>query len=289
MTLQRKPVKPFTIGHRLRWYLHSEKYLARYVHEKLGLDENYWLFLLGVNNSGTTLLRRILETHTQIRGLPREGHALTNALPNPIKLGCQRLWTKQLEQFRPAHHEEPGQALRVKYDWSFYYPQKKGILFEKSPPNTVRAPWLQANFKPCRFIALVRNPYAVCEGIRRRQNASIEEAAEHWLTANRCLFEDIDSLEKILWFRYEEFCAQPQLYQKKMLDFLNLSQPFNKHALRVISSHSLDGSTRGVADLNAKSFANLSNRDLQDINRILGDFPETLGYERRTKQSSEKT
>ena len=46
-------------------------------------DGAYWLFILGVNNSGTTILSKILETHPEIRTLPKEGQHLTTAFPKP--------------------------------------------------------------------------------------------------------------------------------------------------------------------------------------------------------------
>ena len=38
-----------------------------------------WLFLVGCYNSGTTLLRDILNEHPEIKGLPLEGVRLTGA------------------------------------------------------------------------------------------------------------------------------------------------------------------------------------------------------------------
>src|SRR5436190_2119392 len=59
------------------WMLFPTQYLSRWVDRRLRLGENFWLFVLGVNNSGTTALAKILESHPSVRTLPAEGHFLT--------------------------------------------------------------------------------------------------------------------------------------------------------------------------------------------------------------------
>ena len=128
-----------------------------------------WLFLLGVNNSGTTLLETILGRHPEISKLPEEGQYLSHALPRPNQMKLRRLWTERIDAFR-KRPEDGGMlsASRLKWDWLCHYPVDRRTRFfmEKSPPNTMRGPWLQNHFRPTSFLALTRNPYAVTEGIR---------------------------------------------------------------------------------------------------------------------------
>src|SRR5207247_4669698 len=47
---------------------------------------------------------------------------------------------------------------------------------EKSSTDIIRARWLQAHFRPSRFITIFRDPYAVCASTRRRYpRLTIEE------------------------------------------------------------------------------------------------------------------
>ena len=241
----------------------------------------YWLFLLGVNNSGTTILSRILESHPNIRSLPEEGQLLTDALPRPDRLGVVRIWSKRMDIFRWTDEDDPRPAWHAKRDWAKSYPKRQGILLEKSPPNTVRSRWLQRNFKPSRFIAIVRDPFAVCEGIRRRTGCSIETAVLHWCTANECMFADMDYLRKCFWLRYEDFTARPNEYLQKIQSFLNLSSSFEVSAVHNVSAHGFVGEVKGLRNQNFDSLGRLSSRDISIISESAGPLMARLGYEIR--------
>lgn len=251
---------------------------SRRLDGQLKLADYFWLFILGVNNSGSTILSRVLEMHSSIRSLPQEGQLVTEALPRPDHLGVPRLWTARLNEFRWTEDSNPYPALQAKKDWIRLFPNRPGILLEKSPPNTVRARWLQKNFQPSRFLTIVRSPYAVCEGIRRRQGYSLEEAAQHWVRANRCLIMDAPYLEKCLWVKYEEFTANPAHCMEKIQKYLGLSEPFPAESYLRVSAHSVDGESSGIQNLNHKSLAVLSAADIRTINSIAGEVMIELGY-----------
>jgi hypothetical protein len=238
----------------------------------------FWLFILGVNNSGTTILTNILETHPQIRTLPAEGQHLTAAFPRPNLLGVGRLWSSRMDIFRWREDFDPRPALQAKKDWARLYPKRKGILLEKSPPNTVRSLWLQRNFEPSRFLSIIRSPYAVCEGIRRRKEYTIDQAALHWKTANQCLLDDLASIEHQLLIKYEDLADDPQRSFEEIQAFLGLDTPFELDELMRVQAHSYQGTTAGLQNLNAHSLQNLSRDDIDQINRICGDLMHKLGY-----------
>jgi hypothetical protein len=253
---------------------------SRAFDRRLLRDGEFWLFILGVNNSGTTILANLLETHPQIRSLPGEGHKLTKAFPRPDLLGVGRLWSSRLETFRWGLEHDPAPALQAKRDWATLYPNRPGILLEKSPPNAVRSRWLQRNFTPSRFLAIVRNPYAVCEGIRRRKAYSIEQAAAHWTTANLCLLDDFEHLEQKFMIRYETLTEQPQRTFAEVADFLGLQTPFDVDGFMHVQAHSLQGTTAGLKNLNGPSIERLSRSDIDTINTTCGDLMGRLGYSR---------
>ena len=155
--------------HELRWHIATQEYISRWTEKRLDVGKYSWLFILGCNNSGTTLLTQILGSHPLIRSLPKEGQHLTEAMPNSSKLGVGRVFTQRLDCFRWIETDDSTPAKQLRYDWARHFDPPPGILMEKSPPDAVRSRWLQQNFQPCRFLAIVRSPYAVCEGIRRRR------------------------------------------------------------------------------------------------------------------------
>lgn len=266
-------------AHWLRWRLGDPADVQRWVDDRLALGDNSWVFIAGCNNSGTTLLREVLGSHQEMRALPREGQVLTDVLPTPTRLGVPRLFGTRLDVFRWTEDSNPAPALRAKYDWSRYFPRRAGHLLLKSPEDLVRTRWLQRNFSPARFVAIVRSAYAVCEGTRRRSGHSITDAAIHWTKVNECLLEDMDHLQHALLVRYEDFCASPSEHLARIQDSLQLNAPFPSEALQARRVHNIDKKSSGIRNFNAKSLERLSRDDLDTINSIAGAVMTRLGYD----------
>src|SRR4051812_33152923 len=68
-----RQLSPAAIVHHLRWRAHSREFLAQWTADRLQLGDDYWLFVLGLNNSGTTLVVDLLKSHPSMRWLPNEG------------------------------------------------------------------------------------------------------------------------------------------------------------------------------------------------------------------------
>jgi hypothetical protein len=276
----RDSLSPTLAWHRLRWRLHSRDYLRDWTKRRLQLDGHYWLFILGLNNSGTTLLVDLLKAHPLVRWLPNEGQYLTGALPLPRSYHVPRNFSRRPDIFHWTEESDPTPALRIQYDWSYYYQRRPGILLEKSPPNIMRSRWLQHCVQPSRFLAIIRHPYAVCEGIRRRDGHPIDEAAFHWVRANECLLEDARQLRDCLLLRYEELCQQPEDHLEKIESFLGLPTPIDRQVLAAPQAiHNIDATPQRIGNLNERSLAQLSAADLACIDQIAGPLMQRLGYE----------
>jgi hypothetical protein len=271
--------------HRIRWLASDSQSISAWTDRQLALGQYRWVFIAGCNNSGTTLLSRVLGSHPRVRALPREGQTLTRAIPKPTDLGVSRLFTKRIEQFRWTEDSDPYPALRARYDWSRYFDDRPGHLLVKSPENTLRTRWLQRHFEPSSFVMIVRSPYAVCEGTRRRSGHSIEDAAEHWTKVNHYLIEDMRHLDHSVLFKYEDFCQRPEDHLTCLQRFMELMVPFSGDALRPQEVHNIDGSASPIRDFNAKSIARLSSDDIATINRIAGPVMAMLGYEQIQKST----
>ena len=166
-----------------------------------------------------------------------------------------------MDLYRWTEDSDPYPALCAKRDWVRFFPPPPGILLEKSPPNTLRARWLQKNFYPSRFLAVVRSPYAVCEGICRRHNYTIEAAASHWVRSNECLFADMQLLEKCMWFKYEDFTENLEEHLDSIRAFLDLKIPFDMDRCSAAFAHSAQGETSGIRNLNERSISRLSAQE----------------------------
>lgn len=276
-----KGMHPTLVAHGVHWHMMSESERAAWTDARLQLAGNYWLFVLGLNNSGTTLIVDLLKSHPRMRWLPNEGQYLTSELPLPRDYGVPRKFAERLDIFHWTEANDSTPALRIQFDWARQYQDRPGILLEKSPPNTMRSRWLQHNFRPARFLSVTRHPYAVCEGIRRREGHTIEEAARHWARANAVMLDDIRHLEHCLFVTYEDLCARPQDYLERLQAFLGLEVPFDPKLLSTPRRiHNIDNTPDLIRNFNGRSLEELSDRDLATIDRFAGPLMERLGYPR---------
>jgi Sulfotransferase family len=272
---------PVGAWHQVQWRTSDPDAITRWTERRLQLGDRFWLFILGLNNSGTSLLSHVLGRHPDVRSLPSAGQGLTAGLPRARDFGVSRNWTSRPEVFRWTEETRPEAALRVRYDWARAFPTREGILLEKSPPNTMRSRWLQRHFRPCRFVAIVRNPYAVCEGMRRREGIPIEEAALHWRRGHGYLLEDLPWLEQVLRLSYEGFCDDLAGHLARLETFLDLDRPIDRSVLDgTVPTHNLGGRPRPIANLNAESIARLSEADREVVGDVIGEMITRLGYER---------
>jgi hypothetical protein len=255
---------------RVRW---SRDYNAR--------TTEFWLFVLGLHGSGTTLMKTILEQHPSIRSMPKEGQFYTNAIPQVVMYGLMRRFTARLDLFRLTEASLPMAALRAQFDWSFVYPNAKGIKLEKSSTNLIRARWLQAHFTPSRFVTIFRDPYAVCASTRRRYPAvTIEEIARQWKVAHDLLLEDLPHLEKNLILYYEDLCGDLEAQLQRLSAFLALEPGLTRSMLPAVipTTKNVHDAYLPITNLNADNRAWLSVDDMDVIKRVAADTMARIGY-----------
>jgi hypothetical protein len=266
-------------AHELRWRMTPEPLLSQWVDRRLDSSPYYWLFIMGCNNSGTSLLSEVLGADPRMRTLPKGGQRLTDAIPDSARAGVGRIFTQRLDLFRWTEASPADPVRRLRYDWARYFSQGPGILLEKSTPNAVRSRWLQKHFRPARFVTIVRNPYAVSEGIARRTPHPIEEGARHWTRLHAILREDMKYLEQCLVVTYEDFCDRPTEQLERIRQFLGLAEPFDVSILeRSFNAPNIDGKPAGLQNLNNRSFSRLNADAIATITRIAGEEMTHWGY-----------
>jgi hypothetical protein len=226
-----------------------------------GSDDN-WLFIIGCNNSGTTLLKTIIESHPNVIGIEGEGQYRTNQFMTDREIGLNRLFSERLDIFREVSDVDP---LRVKYDWLVSLIRRKRsfhqYVLEKTTVNAVRVPWLHENFPKAKFIVIFREAYAVVEGMKRKENISIERGAEHWDRTNRLIIDDFEGFENVLYLSYEHLTNHPDHEIRKIWKFLNLNFAEKVHQY----NYTVHGNESGIVNQNPKSLKRLSKSELETI------------------------
>jgi len=226
-----------------------------------------YVFILCPPYSGSTLLWKLVSTSSAVSSLPDEGQFL----PEVEKWMRTDHWSDQTKM----------PWAEIKKAWNGYWDQDKPLLVEKSPPNLLRATEIAEHFDPSYFLIMVRNPYAHCEGLMRRNKDNARHAA---LFAVRCLRQQMKNAKELkdtLCLTYEELARNPAATAKKIEAFLPQLGELNY--AQTFSLNSIDGVVqRGIVDLNQKKMRLLSVRDLKTINSVLeknADVMDYWGYE----------
>jgi hypothetical protein len=217
----------------------------------------------------------LLQTSPQVSALPEEGQFISAVEP----LMRKAPWNEQTELPWPI----------IKNEWNKHWDLNKPILLEKSPPHLLRAQAIEQNFENSYFIIMVRNPFAYCEGTKRRgrtglgysRDASYSQIAEGWVNEGRHQVHNLRVLQRVLCVTYEELTDNPAETTARLLAFMPALQSLNIQAAFLI--HSLSGWVeRPLTNLNAKQIARLSAEDIAEINAVLQKHPAILaqfGYE----------
>jgi hypothetical protein len=249
-----------------------------------------WIFIVGCYNSGTSLLSKILSEHPRIVGLPDEGIYFTDALPYPEQFGWPRMWTRCLSQVRiDPDRDLKKQVDRIKKQWALAYRPLQPNLLEKSVANSARIPFLDKHFRPAYFIHIVRNGYAVSEGIHRRANPSlwnnpefndkypIALCAEQWRAAEELIKSDRGEVANFHSIKYEDLTSDPLKVINEIYSFLGLE---SANSAFVEKSWFISDRNESIRNMNDNSIARLSATDIDEIQKIAGPMLEQRGYVR---------
>jgi len=245
-----------------------------------------WVFIIGCYNSGTTLLARLLERHSQVQSLPGEGVVFTDALTRPEEFGWPRLWFKCRQQMEVHGANTAELAGRIKRQWRWAAIGKGPCFLEKSIANTARLEFFNDHFQPAYFIHLTRNGYAVAEGIQRKADPTrwrnpdyserypIDLCAQQWATTEEVITAQRDRLDHYHALSYEDLTVSPEQEISRILQFLEL--PDESHL--VDEEVRVHGQRRPISNLNDLSLRNLAEADIDAIERVAKDWLDRYDY-----------
>jgi hypothetical protein len=224
------------------------------------MTENKYLFILCPPASGSTLLYQILKTSPQASAFDGEGQALIPSI----------LFTK--DRWKP---EKVISWDTAREKWIENWNLDKPVLVEKSPPHLVRAKQLETYFPGSHFIIMMRNPYAFCEGIKRRwgRKYTFRNIAKFWLICAGYQMENIRTLKNSLWFTYEDLTADPRRICNRIVRAIPELVELNPENKFSVFEKSLK-----ISNLNPHQISKLSADDLFEINLILKKRPSLMAF-----------
>jgi hypothetical protein len=199
----------------------------------LPVGDHRYVFVCGLQRSGTTMLYRYLDEHPEVSalsGTPRatnEGQYVQSVYPGDEYHGKGGRFA-----FRPeARFTEasplvtPENREKLFAEWSRYWDVSKPYLLEKSPPNVIRTRFLQAMFPNSYFVVLLRHPIPVTLATQPWGGDRAHRLMAHWLRAHELFLEDAPHLERAHTVRYEDLVAEPDAVLGETFAFLGLDDP----------------------------------------------------------------
>jgi len=169
------------------------------------------ILVIGHSRSGTTLLRKLLESHLQVRRILNEtwllyelrGRSVSNfmwdAFGNPIKLLFDPITSNWGE--------------KVLFDW----PELDFGIFTAYDYCVL---WNEY-FEDVKIFNIYRHPFDVVLSVADKRKISVEEATNIYLKTMPSMHEDINSLPNSCEIRFESLIAEPIIALKNILAFSN--------------------------------------------------------------------
>ncbi len=254
------------------------------------LEPQKWVFVVGCYNSGTSLLADLLSQHPQFCGTSNEGVALTNRLARPESFGWPRLWGPCMDELLldPEAVHAATRAEAIKRQWSFSYSREAPVLVEKSIANGARIPFFAKHFAPAFFVHIVRDGFAVAEGIRRKarpmnygndrygSSYPLEACLDQWCLANsvidRSLVEGVPK-DNYIQLRYEDLCDDVEGSLSAICDKIGYSES------SWLSSLSINHGS-AIRNMNKRSHDALSEDETNFLWRLAEVDFDRWGYQR---------
>ena len=258
------------------------------------------LLVICPNDSGSSFLLRALEACRLVWRLPREGiqmHGYAGPLPTrphgPDGFRPGLLWAAEprwIDLFSdPRHYDWP----RTRKAWHFHAfaaDERASVFVTKSPPHVLCVEQLARHFHHARFLFMVRNPYAVAEGICRYYRHSFPPpyrrqfeacgtslptaAATHAAT---CLVWQRRNVEawgsQGVFFTYERMCAEPEVVAEQIRALAPQLADLNMRQRIKVKSYD-----ETLTDMNARHFARMEADDRAAFSRVFEMHEEVLGH-----------
>lgn len=238
------------------------------------------------NNSGSHVLAHLLMSSKNVAAIPGlEGLFIKSFGEPPTKNTTAKhafMFTsieKDLREFPISRWKEVKEVWD--YEWDRF--SDRPIKIEKSPPLICAHEAYPQVFDNYKYIVMVRNPFAVAEGMIRNvkkrsgQNISTLEAISHSVRVLEICDEIINKHKNnCIFFTYEEFTENPELIKSKIIDFIPEVED-----MKIYDKY----------DVKGEYYSGIKNMNEEQINRIpeksLQIMKHYLDYKKQTSKNPE--
>lgn len=203
-----------------------------------------YVFVGGLQRSGTTLLGRILAQHSQIAGLVNtgrpggEGQFIQDVFPTDLGMGARPLRAGNTVRwaFHPQAHlteedlaDYPDAGGRLIRSWEGFWDKPNApVRVEKTPANVMKTRFLQAAIPGSSFIVITRNPIMQALAVRKwaprtyRIGFGLNKILDHWFAAMETFRTDAPQVDRVLTVTYEELMRNPRTVIDRIQKFIGV-------------------------------------------------------------------
>lgn len=281
------------------------------------MRKNHFL-ILGVPRSGTTLLERLLDNHSQIAVCPESdvftslyrtswrGRFVSNwhyhqfmtyltgwlkEFNDPAIMVTQRYWKEN------KTHQGPVQELLIALATEYLAQEQKTVFGEKSPGNNPFVKLICRLFPEIKLIRIIRHPYDVVCSIRKLLEKYADSCSPDELLLRAASFVKTGAQAwrirplatgQNYYLKYEDLIEDPPAVLSEICDFLELN--YEKSMLEVeVSDYLTNPAKKNIVHPNLGKAINpdnknkyrqqLSEQQQQMLFRFFGSKLATLPYQ----------
>ena len=197
--------------------------------------QNRFVFVAGLHRTGTTLLARMIGSHSQVAAISdspapeNEGCYLQGAIPHTALHGRPGHYATAPEE----HYTETSAyntletKERLLADWRTWFAHDKPWWIEKSPVNLTRMRLYQQLFPTSQFIVILRHPQVMAAALAKWVDTDPQELVRYALDAYDLMADDLAYLHSALLIRYEDLVADADGVRRSLFAFLSLADQPN--------------------------------------------------------------
>jgi hypothetical protein len=218
--------------------LYKNKLLRKYIRKTYSIKEpKNIIFIVGCYNSGSTLLKSILQQHNSLVALPCEGDLLTEELDDLEVGGHHRGLYANLKKL-PKLLEYKICKEKLLHDFAPYIENNK-ILIEKSISNSLRLKVLLDLFPNAKVIVIHRNKEQIVNGIKKRSTQPSGEpySTDFLLKQYQFIYNQIIGNDngEFIYVDYSEIIHCPVITIKRLFNSINIVNPDLKFENKTLS------------------------------------------------------